>query len=331
MKRVARYRSLSVCVGLVLLVSFFVVEARAEYPERPITVWVTYAAGGSLDMTTRAITAVVAKILGQPMVVENKAGGGGTVALALIANAKPDGYTLCSGTDSGIVRAPQLQKVTYKPLKSFTPLVAYAAVQNAIVVKKEAPWKTLKELLEYAKNNPNKIKYSSGGVGTGMHHAMALLEVKEGIKWIHVPYKGNADAMTALMGGHVDACSAGPEVYPFERAGSVRILAIAETRRNPNYPDIPTMKELGYDFANDAFFTIVGPAGLPQDVSRKIENAFVKAAESKEVKAVVEKLDLLPVLYVGKEYDDHLKSYWSRMEKSLKETKLIKEPATSPY
>jgi tripartite-type tricarboxylate transporter receptor subunit TctC len=326
-----RCRSLWVCVGLVLLISFFVVEARAEYPDRPISVWVTYAPGGSLDMTTRAITAVVAKILGQPMVVENKAGGGGTVALALIANAKPDGYTLCSGTDSGIVRAPQLQKVTYKPLKSFTPLVAYAAVQNAIVVKKEAPWKSLKELLDYAKKNPNKVKYSSGGVGTGMHHAMALLEVKEGIKWIHVPYKGNADAMTALMGGHVDACSAGPEVYPFERAGSVRILAMAETRRNPNYPDIPTMKELGYDFANDAFFTIVGPAGLPQDVARKIENAFVKAAESKEVKAVVEKLDLLPVLYVGKEYDDHLKNYWPRMEKSLKETGLIKEPATSPY
>lgn len=306
-------------------------EVRAEYPDRPITMLVTYAPGGSLDMTTRAISTVAEKILGQPIVVENKPGGGGTVALALIANAKPDGYTLCAATDSGIIRAPQLQKVTYKPLKSFTPIIAYAAVQNAICVRKEAPWKSLQDLIDYAKSNPNKIKYSTGGVGTGMHHAMVLLEHKAGIKWIHLPYKGNADAMTALMGGHVDVCSAGPEIYPFERAGSVRILAIAETKKHPKYPEVPTLKELGYDFANDAFFTVVGPAGLPADVVNKVASAFAKAAESKEVKAVLDKLELLPVLYVGKEYEEHLKSYWVRMEKGLKETGLIKEPATSPY
>ncbi len=304
---------------------------RAEYPERPIAMMVTYAAGGSMDMSTRAISAAAEKILGKPIIVENKPGGGGTVALALLANVKPDGYTLCGATDSGIIRVPQLQKVTYKPLKDFTPLIAYAQPLNTIVVKKEAPWKNMKELLEYAKKNPNKIKYSSGGVGTGMHHAMVYLELQDGIKWIHVPYKGNADALTAVMGGHVDVASVGPESYPFARAGTVRILAIAESRRNPKFPDIPTLKELGYDFANDAFFSVLGPAGLPQDIAKKLENAFVKAAESKEVKVVIDKLDLLPILYVGKEYDDHLKNYWPRMEKSLKDTGLMKESATQPY
>ncbi len=305
--------------------------ARAEYPERPISVMVTYAAGGSMDMSTRAICAAAEKILGKPMIVENKPGGGGTVALALLANAKPDGYTLCGATDSGIIRVPQLQKMTYKPLKDFTPLIAYAQPLNTIVVRSDAPWKSMKELLDYAKKNPNKVKYSSGGVGTGMHHAMVFIDHQDGIKWIHVPYKGNADALTALMGGHVDVSSVGPESYPFARAGTVRILAIAESRRNPKFPEIPTLKELGYDFANDAFFSIVGPAGLPPEIAKKLEDAFVKAAQSNEVKMVIDKLDLLPILYVGKEYDDYLKSYWPRMEKSLKETGLMKESATQPY
>ena len=306
-------------------------DACAEYPDHIIKMYVSYAAGGPVDMATRTITPIAEKILGQRIVVENKPGGGGTVALALLANAKPDGYTLCGATHGGIVRQPQAQKMTYKPLKSFTPLIAYAAVQNSIVVKKEAPWNTLREFVAYAKKNPNKIKYSTGGVGTGMHHAMAVIEVKEGIKWIHVPYKGNAEAMTALMGGHVDACSGGPEIYPMERGGMVKILAIAETKKNPKYPNIPTMKELGYDFANDSFFNVIAPAGLPPAIAAKLENAFAKAAESKEMSALIEKLDMLPVLYVGKDYDDLIKSTWFETEKSLKETGLAKEPATSPY
>jgi tripartite-type tricarboxylate transporter receptor subunit TctC len=323
--------SLVFSVFVVLTILAFPCAVRAEYPDRPIATYIGYGAGGSLDMCTRTISAVASKILGQPIILENKPGAGGTVALALLANAKPDGYTLCAATDSGVVRQPMFHKVTYKPMKSFAPLVAFAAVQNAIVVKKDAPWKSLKELVDYAKKNPNKIKYSTGGVGTGMHNAMAVLEVKESLKMIHVPYKGNADAMTALMGAHVDVCSAGPEVYPFERSGAIRILAIAETKKNPNYPDVPTMKELGYDFANDSYFIIYGPAGLPADVAKKIENAFAKASESKEVKTVLAKLDMLPILLVGKEVDDYLKAYWPRMEKNLKETGLIKEPANSPY
>jgi tripartite-type tricarboxylate transporter receptor subunit TctC len=326
-----KYVSLLACACVALILCAISAEVRAEYPERPITMMVTYAAGGSMDMSTRAISAAAEKMLGKPITVENKPGGGGTVALALLANAKPDGYTLCGATDSGIIRVPQLQKVTYKPLKDFTPLIAYAQPLNAIAVKKDAPWKSMKELIDYAKKNPNKIKYSSGGVGTGMHHAMVLVELKAGLKWIHVPYKGNADALTAVMGGHVDVCSVGPEAYPYARADTVRLLAIAESRRNPNFPDVPTLKELGYDFANDTFFTILGPAGLSPDVEKKLEDVFVKAAQSKEVKTVIDRLDLTPVLYVGKEYDTHLKNYWPRMEKDLKETGLMKESATQPY
>jgi tripartite-type tricarboxylate transporter receptor subunit TctC len=323
--------SLLLCVSLALIGSILVVDGRAEYPDRPITLWVQYAPGGSTDMTARALAVGAAKILGQQIVVENKPGAGGAVALALLSKAKPDGYTLCYATDSSIVRNPQLQKVQFAPLKDFTPLIAVCAVQNAIGVKKEAPWKTFKELVDYAKKNPNKIKYSSGGSGSGMHHAMAYVGFKEKIEWIHVPYKGNTEAMTALMGGHVDVASVGGEIYPFANADTVRILAIAENKRNPKHPDVPTLMDLGYDFANDAVMSVVGPAGMAPDVAKKIEDAFAKAAEAKEVKALFDQLDLLPILVVGKDYEARLKEYWARMEKGLKETGLIKEPATKPY
>lgn len=323
--------SLLVCACLVLIMSVCAVQARAEFPDRPITMFISMAPGGSVDICTRSISAAAEKILGKPIIIENRAGGGGTVAYALVANAKPDGYTLCGGVSTGIVRAPQMQKVTFKPLKSFTPLIAYAGPYNGIVVKTDAPWKTFKELVEYAKKNPNKIKYGTGGIGTAMHHAMAFIEHQDGIKWIHIPYKGNADAMTALLGGHVDVASVGPEWVPFVRSGTMRVLVITEEKKNPNYPDVPTLKELGYDFANETVFSIVGPAGLPPDIAKKLESAFAKAAASNEVKTAVEKLDLVPILIVGKDYDEYLKSVWSRLEKNLKETGLIKEPATSPF
>jgi tripartite-type tricarboxylate transporter receptor subunit TctC len=314
-----------------LIVSFFLAEARAEFPDRPITMYISMAPGGSVDICTRSISAAAEKTLGKPIIIENRAGGGGTVAYALVANVKPDGYTLVGGVSTGIVRAPQMQKVTFKPLKSFTPLIAYAAPYNGIVVKNDAPWKTFKEMVEYAKKNPNKIKYGTGGIGTAMHHAMAFVEHQDGIKWIHVPYKGNADALTALLGGHVDVASVGPEWVPFVKSGTMRVLAVTEEKRNPNYADVPTLKDLGYDFANETVFCIVGPAGLPPDITKKLETAFTKAAESKEVKVAVEKLDLVPILIVGKDFDEYLKRVWSRLEKNLKETGLVKESATSPY
>jgi tripartite-type tricarboxylate transporter receptor subunit TctC len=331
MKKQAKYMFLAVCALLVAVLLVGPQAVQADYPERPITMIITYTPGDSIDMICRTISAVAEKILGQPIVVENKPGAGGTVGLAILANAKPDGYTLGGATHGGIVRQPQAQKVPYKPLKSFTPIIAYVQPMNPIAVKTEAPWKTLKDLVDYAKKNPNKIKYSSGGVGTGMHHAMLAVEQKEGIHWIHVPYKGNSPALTALLGGHVDVCSDGPGVYPYERSGQVRIIGIAESRRHPSYPSIPTLKELGYDFSNDTFFNILAPAGLPPDVTKKLEDAFAKASESKEVRDVIHKMDALPVLYRSKEYEEIMKATWFETEKSLKQAGFIKEPATNPY
>jgi tripartite-type tricarboxylate transporter receptor subunit TctC len=137
--------------------------------------------------------------------------------------------------------------------------------------------------------------------------------------------------MTAVLGGHVDVCSAGPEYVPFARAGTVRIMAITEEKRNPKFPDAPTLKEMGYDWTNETIFSIIGPAGMPADVTKKLEDAIVKAADSKEVKTMMDSLDMVPILMVGKEYDEYLKAVWTKLEKNLKDTGLIKEPATAPY
>jgi tripartite-type tricarboxylate transporter receptor subunit TctC len=305
---------------------------RAEFPERPLNILVSFAAGGSSDMSFRALAIGAEKYLGQSIIVENKGGGGGTLALANIANAKPDGYILCQAASTGIVRAPQMQKVTYKPLKSFTPIMAYVGAHNSgLVVRTEASWKTMKEFLDYAKQNPGKIKYGTPGVGSAPHHAMEFLAHKEGIKWVHVPYTGSAPAMTAVLGGHIDAGSVGPEWVPFAQAGKFRVLGTHEYKRSAAFPDIPTFRELRHDFVNETVFSVFGPAGLPPDIVTKLETAFTKGMETPQFKSVMEKLNLIPAYYNSKDYDLFLKDLWVKIEKSLKDTGLIKEVATQPY
>jgi tripartite-type tricarboxylate transporter receptor subunit TctC len=235
--------------------------AHAEYPDRLITALISFAPGGSADMSFRALAIGAEKYLSQSIIMDNKGGGGGTLALANVANAKPDGYTICQAASTGIVRAPQIQKVTYKPLKSFTPIMAYVGAHNSgLAVRSDAPWKTMKEFLDYAKKNPGKIKYGTPGVGSAPHHAMEYLAYKEGIKWVHVPYTGSAPAMTALLGGHLDAGSVGPEWVPFAQAGNFRILGTHEYKRSAAFPDIPTFREQGYDFVNETVFSVFGPS-----------------------------------------------------------------------
>jgi tripartite-type tricarboxylate transporter receptor subunit TctC len=175
---------------------------NAEYPERQITVLNAFDPGSPSDLITRAAGIGAEKALGKPLVFENKGGGGGSVALSILATAKPDGYTLSGAPNVAVVDTALMQKVTYKPLQSFTPIVGLARAEHtALLVKSDAPWKTAVEFLDYAKKNPGKIKYSSSGVGTGMHVVMEYIAGKEGIKWVHVPYKGGPAARMASWEG----------------------------------------------------------------------------------------------------------------------------------
>lgn len=330
-KRLRRFKLLSLCLLTVIIAIFCAGELRAEFPDRNITILVAWSPGAASDISTRAIAIGAEKYLGKRLIIQNKGGAAGTVALSVLANAAPDGYTLCSTPNISFVDTPLMQEVTFRPLASFTPIIGHSlAAHTALIVQSDAPWKTFKDFIEYAKKNPGKIKYSSAGVGSGMHVCMEVIARKEGIKWVHVPYKGGAPATTALLGGHVDACSAGIGWQIHAKAGTVRALADHGKTRCPDYPEVPTLWEMGYGITNDTIHLIAGPAGLPLEVIKRLEEAFKRGMETPDFKAAQKKLYLDPVCLDSAACEKHLKERWVRVEKILKNTGIITEAATKP-
>lgn len=305
-------------------------QVMAAYPDRPVSLLVGFVPGGTMDLSARALAKAVEKVLGQPVVIENKPGGTGTVALAALLSQKPDGYTLCATPSSVLIRVSQMQQVPFKPLKSFKPIIGYATPQLGIVVKNDAPWKTLKDLVNDARKHPGKIKYATTGVGSTTHAAVEEIAAKERAHMIHVPYKGGIEALTALLGGHVDFASLTSEFIPSMKAGQTRLLATMGDKRAPKFARVPTMKEAGYDFVNDAVFSIVVPSNLPPDRVKKLEDAFARATKDKQYREALDKIDLVPVYYDGKSFEDFLMVNWKKINKHLIATGLIQEAATQP-
>lgn len=315
---------------LAMAALFTSLAGAAGYPERPITLLVGFAPGGSMDLSARALAAAAEKTLGQPIAVENKTGGTGSVALAALSNAKPDGYTLVATPSSVLVRVSQMQAFPFKPLKDFKPIVGYGTPELGIVVKSDSPWKTLPELAGYAKENPGKIRFATTGNGSTTHGAVEEMIVKDSLQMIHVPYKGSIEAITALLGGHVEMASVTSEFIPSVQAGQTRLLATMGESRAEKFADVPTMKESGYQFINETVYSIIAPAALPADIAGQLEKAFTKAGESKECREAFDKIDLTPVQYDGKAFAQFLKASWQKVNKQLLQAGLIKEAATQP-
>lgn len=310
------------------LVAPFGHTAFAAYPEKPITMYVVFAPGGSMDSSARALSVGAEKILGQPVVIVTKDGGAGTVGLSVLATDKPDGYTLAAATSTGIMRIPLARKVTYKPLTSFTNIYAYAAPPSCLAVKADSPFKTFKDLVEYARKNPGKVKYSSAGAGTPMHLIMAVIGMKEKVDWGHVPFKGSAPAETAALGGHVDAVTTGD--MNMVLSGQLRPLLMYTKDRYPRLPDVPTTVELGYNYYNNTFFAIYGPAGMDSAVVKKLEDAIEKSLETDAWKKFVETFGMVTVKMRSAEYTKFLEEAWNTEVEIQKGLGLIKEPATAP-
>jgi tripartite-type tricarboxylate transporter receptor subunit TctC len=280
--------------GFVLSLWVMAGSALADtFPSKPINLWVGWGAGSGTDVSQRAVANIAAKILKQPIVVSNVTGGGGTLALGRLKVEKPDGYTLCNNSTGVLGRVPHLQPVPFNvqdPLKDFTPIMGYSYYFYALAVKSDSPWKTLEDFIAYAKANPGKIRYSTSGVGTGQHIAMEYLAMKENIKWTHVPFTTSPQAVAAALGGHVEAVSQTPEWKEQVDAGNLRLLVCWNDKRIPFYPRVPTFKEKGYDFSVQANIIILAPAGIPPDVVETLSKAFRQAAETDEVKQVIQNL-----------------------------------------
>jgi len=250
------------------------VHAEQHYPARPITVICPFSPGGTADVQLRALVAAATREIGQPMIVETRAGAAGTLGPASLLSSRPDGYTLSLATTIALLRQPFIQPTRYDPLKDFTYIVGVTRFECGLVVRADAPWKTLDQFLQYARSNPGKVSYGTAGVATAQHTAMLKLADKLGIEWTNVPYKGSAEVFNALVAGHVEAISETSGWAPFVDSGKFRILAMYSDKRLQRWPDTPTLKESGYDIVESVPWGIVGPAGMDPAVVKAVHDAF---------------------------------------------------------
>jgi tripartite-type tricarboxylate transporter receptor subunit TctC len=255
------------------------VRAQTRFPSRPITVICPFSPGGTADAQLRVLVTATARELGQPMIVETRAGAAGTIGPASLLKNAPDGYTLSFATTIALLRQPFIQPTRYDPAKDFTYIVGVTRFECGLVVRADAPWKTLDEFLQDAKRNRNKISYGTVGVGTAQHTAMLKLADKMGIEWTNVPFKGSGEVFTALSGGHVDAISETSGWAPFVDSGKFRILALYGERRLKRWPDVPTLKESGYDISESIPWGIIGPAGMDPAVIKALHAGFHKGMQ----------------------------------------------------
>lgn len=248
------------------------------FPSRPVTLIVTFPAGGPTDVAGRALAEATSKYLGQPIVVENRPGAAGTLGAAALVNARPDGYTL-SMIPVTVLRLPHMENVAFDPLKDIRYVIGVSGYVFAVVVRADAPWKTMGELVAHAKANPDRVTFGSHGIGSTVHLAMEELAAAQGLKLVHVPYKGSADMMTALLGGHIQVAVDSTGAVPHVSAGKARVLAVFTEKRVPIWPDVPTLAELGYGIVSTSPYGIGAPAGTPPEIVKILHDAFRKGLE----------------------------------------------------
>lgn len=267
--------------------------AQEWTPTQPITILVGFAPGGSADQIARQLAFAAKNIIPVPVVVNNRVGAAGAIAAQATAEAKPDGYTLFVGGGSETSSVGHFRSLAYDPRKSFTPVIKVSRAPSILAVRTDSKFANMKALLDEARQAPEKVSYGSTGEG-GIFHATALvLEKQGGVKLLHVPYRGAADAMTALLGGQVDsAFGAYEEMKAVIDAGRVRPLALFSRTRLPSLPEVPTMLDLGVPVALDNMKGLMGPAGLPDPVRRYLHDAFRKAMQTSEWKDYVAKSGL---------------------------------------
>jgi len=262
-------------------------SALAAYPEKPITIIVPWAAGGSTDILARALGDQLSKSLGQPVVVDNRAGASGNIGSNFVAKARPDGYTLLVGSMSTHAMNPALmESMPFKGVDDFTPIAQMANVINTLVVSNSVPVKNVRELIAYAKANPGKLNYASAGGGSTNHLSAVLFEKAAGIEMVHVPYKGGAPAVLDTVADQTQVLfSAGTQTLPHVKAGKLKLLAVTEARRSPLLPDVPTVAETLPGYEMSVWYGLFGPAGMPRDLVDRLNAATNTALADPAIRA----------------------------------------------
>ena len=280
-------------------------QSADAYPERPITLICPWTPGGNTDIALRALADVASRYLGKRLIIENKPGAGGALGPQnMAAGAKPDGYTL-SQIPLGVFRLPHMVKTTFDPVNDLTWILNVAGYEFGVSVRADSPWKTWDEFINYAKANPGKVSFASPGIGTSLHLTMEDLSGRLGIQWLHVPYKGSADAVTALRGGQVIA-QAGSPPWELVEAGQARPLVMWGDNRTARAPNVPTLKEL-YGIVANSPWGIAGPKGMDPKVVKVLHDAFRRAIDDPVFVKALDRVGMSPYYMAG---DDYLQ--WAR-------------------
>ncbi len=268
-------------------------QAQAAFPNKPVKLVIAFPAGGPTDITMRSLADSAGRALGQPVVVENKPGAGGTLPAQALQAAPPDGYTLAQ-IPLGVFRLGYTTKINWDPIKDISYVINVTGYAFGIVVPADSPFKTWQDFVAYAKANPGKLTYGSTGTLTSPHLTTERIAQQAGIELQHVPYKGNADLMVALQSGQLMAGADSTGWAPHVEAGKLRVLNTWGEKRLAKFPDAPTLKELGYDIVQNSPFGIGAPKGTPPEVVKRLHDAFKQAMEEPSYVASLAKYDMLP-------------------------------------
>ncbi len=268
-------------------------QAPQRFPTRPITLWLPWPAGGATDLTFRVLAEAAAKRLGQKVLIENRGGAGGTLAMPVLQQAAPDGYTLAQMPQT-VLRAPWTRKVLWDPIRDTTPIIQLSGVSFGILVPAASGFKSLEDLFAFAKAHPNTLSIATNGVGTTPHVVIDELFGKRGLSYIHVPYKGTAEQMIGVASGQVMVGVNSNGFAPFVDSGQLRLLVTFGEQRTKRWPQVPTLKELGYGIVAMSPYGLAGPAGVPPDVVQVLHLAFKAAMNDPTFVAELARYDQEP-------------------------------------
>ncbi len=302
-----------VLVALLMVLFYALPGFGEEYPTKTIKIIVPYPPGGVTDLISRSMADTMAKVLGQPVIIENKPGGGTTLAYSLVANSKPDGYTIGHLAVGTLVGNFLAYDVAYNPLKSYDYLGEVGIYAMSIIVRSDAPWKTWDEFVAYSKKHPKKIRMGFTNQVSTNAIPTKWINYRLGNPWKEVAFRGETPCITALLGGHIDAFPGGGAHNILVKDGRARMLLALTSNPIPGYPNVPTFKQVyGKDISNFAGF--MAPAGLPADVLKKLEKATYEGTKAPEFLKVMDKMSMTPVWRNGEELTQEVKALLSTLK-----------------
>ncbi len=277
--------------------------ANAAWPDRPVTMVVPFAAGGISDVIARMTAERLQAALGQPFVIQNEGGAGGSIAMTRVARAQPDGYTLFFSPVAQIAIAPFMHKVDFDPAKDFRPIAIVAMTPFVITARESFPASTLDELIAHVKSKPGQLTYGSAGVGSLTHLASAIFLKRAGLEMIHVPYKGVAPAFADLLAGHIELMAASPvELMPHRASGKLKLIASTGAQRSGQLPDLPALGERYPGYSAVTWNTLLAPAATAQDIVEALSRTVTAAQQSADFRERLVKLGVEPVTMTPDEF-----------------------------